>query len=158
MNPAPTQQADLKQAGQDAFAGMNVDEAKTGELTQKALTFVYGDATVFGNLINLLKASKGTNGIKEATISVMDRLVSEGIDATQEELMTVGVVVMMHIFDLATKIGVIKEMNEQVFMQTAQEAVQTWIQRNGMPGQQTQQTQQPPAPQEGGLIDTGAMQ
>jgi len=134
------------------FEGMNVDEDKVGELSQKALTFVYGNSEVFANLIGLLKAQKGTNGIKEATIGIMDRMVSEGLEASQEELMSVGVIVMTHVFDVAQRIGVVKDVNEQVLTQTAQEAVQMWMQRNG----QNEQPQQP-QPQQG-LLDAGGVQ
>lgn len=141
------------------FEGMNVDEDKVGELSQKALTFVYGNGEVFANLINLLKAKKGTNGIKEATLGIMDRLVSEGLDASQEELMAVGVIVMTHIFDVAQRIGVVKDVNEQVLTQTAQEAVQMWAQRNGQAGQPQAQPAPPQQPQQpAGLLDAGGVQ
>lgn len=151
--------ADQEAEGGEGLSGIGVNDEQVGELAQKALGFVYGSSTVFANLVSMLSSNKPvTKGIKEATIAIMDRLISEGIEASNEDLMTVGVIVMDHIFDVAVRLKLIPGVDQETLTKTAQEAVEMWMQRHGGQQQSMQQPAQQPTqqPAEAGLLGGAA--
>lgn len=124
------EQAAPQEPGVQQPTGQGKDE---GQLAEKALTYIYGEAETFASLLKMLGEHKGESlpqGIATATVSILGKLEQDEGEIDTDKLQQVGGGIVTALYDLADKAGFVEVANNDDISKAYGLTVNLWMKQN----------------------------